>query len=61
MVVLMIYYLNLDGNQTTETLKPLIIEALDMLYDNLYEIKDKNIKKLYELTLIKIYKQNYKK
>lgn len=61
MVVLMIYYLNLDGNQTTETLKPFIIEALDMLYDNLYEIKDKNIKKLYELTLIKIYKQNYKK
>ena len=57
----MIYYLNLDGNQTTETLKPFIMEALDMLYDNLYEIKDKDIKKLYELTLIKIYKQNYKK
>lgn len=61
MVVLMIYCLSLDGNQTTETLKPFIMEALDMLYDNLYEIKDKDIKKLYELTLIKIYKQNYKK
>ena len=37
------------------------MEALDMLFDNLYEIKDKDIKKLYELTLTKIYKQNYKK
>lgn len=57
----MIFYLNLDGKQTTETLKPFIIESLDMLFDNVYEIKNKDLKKLYELTLTKIYKQNYKK
>ena len=57
----MIYCLSLGGNQTTETLKPFIAEALDQLYDNVYSIQDKDIKKLYEVSLMKIYKQNYKK
>lgn len=58
---MMVYLLNLSGNETEKTLSVHVLPTLDKLYDNIYLIKDKDLKQIYNERLNSIYKTFLKK
>lgn len=53
--------LNLNGNQTKETLQQYVLSTLDLLCDNVYKINDKDLRSLYNKRLHTIYNSYNKK